>query len=109
MDSTTFSNPSSCQNSIRNEMEKFMISWISSKCTENDKKAKSNTTIKKADISSSVICARAKEFYEMIRKIEDNLLKENLSCSISFYPNQEWYNEFRRKANREKLIISPFQ
>ena len=31
--------------------------------------------IKKADITSSVICARAKEFYEMFCKIEDNSLK----------------------------------
>ena len=37
---------------------------------EKDKKAKSNTTIKKADIASLVICARAKEFYGMFRNIE---------------------------------------
>src|SRR5699024_8007022 len=61
--------------------------------------------IENADITSSVICARAKKIYEMFRKIEDNWLKENLSCSIAFYPNQEWY-EFRRRENRNKLIIN---
>src|SRR5699024_7649331 len=43
--------------------------------------------IEKADNTSSVICARAIETYEMFHKIEDNMLKENLSCSIPFYPN----------------------
>src|SRR5699024_1396953 len=62
--------------------------------------------IEKVDITSSVIGARAKEFYEMFRKVEGNSLKKNLSCSIAFYPNQECCNEFHRRANGNKLIIN---
>ena len=67
MVSTTFFEPSFVKIQF---VIKLLIGWISYKCTEKDKKAKSNTKIQKADIAYLAICARAKEFYGMFRKIE---------------------------------------
>jgi len=96
--------PSFCQNSIRNEIaDRLDFKQVHGKGQEG--------LVKYEDqkgwyyffgylCKSQIVLRNVSQFHW------GQLAKGNLSCSIPFYPNQELYNEFHRKANRNKLIIN---